>query len=299
MKQSIKIDIIYFGVDRDTQMEFRFSDCDKMPIRTLASTASDRDEFLYALKRAVYRSDTVIVVGGLEGGIFAPALIGAAVGNPSEKVDYKALGLAEPAKPLSFPKFSIPLVTPDNRIGGMLLEKGGESIIVLSEDANVRHQLLDTLIYPYIFDMEAEKETIADSGVTYATAFEQDDDGFCSIDVAEELISEGVKPDNAVDAEEKTAINPLPNVSDGMFVMAVADDEAEEIAPEDFVPLKYETVDFTGYQPKDEEEEEAEEDDDEYYGPVIPVGKILGVIFALLCIGASAAMFTLFFMGLI
>ncbi len=370
MKQSIKIDIIYFRVDRDTKMEFRFNDAGKMPVRTLASPVNDRDEFLYALKRGVYRSDTVIVVGGLGGNIYIPGIIGAAIGAPAEKVDYRALGFAEPAKPLVFPKGSIPLVTSDNRIGGMLLEKGRQSIIVLSEDTAVRHQLLNSLVYPYIFDLGMEDEPFVSDPVGAApvaptveevvTDAVQEVFSSSAVEMAEEIVEETVeevaeaeampaedepaeetvetKEEPVEDIVEDTLEEPaeeiaeaeteeiaveeieevaeeepetvmLPNVSDGMFV--IADDGSNDEDPDDVTPetifsaygsmpvedKAFDAAVFTGYQ--EETDDEGYYGEEEYYKPRVSVGKIIGIAVALLCIGASAAIFTMIIMGLL
>ncbi len=352
MKQSIKIDIIYFGVERDTKMEFCFNDFDKMPVRTLATAAEGRDDFLYALKRAVYRSDIVIVVGGLSSKIYIPGIIGAAVGATAEKVDYKALGFAEPAQPLVFPKGAIPLVTPNNHIGGMLLEKGRQSIIVLSEDATIRHQLLEELIYPYIFDVEMEdnsnviysssaavpEETIAEEpkeeAITEATVAEPAEElpaaeeavpveMEAAEEIAEEVAEEPAVEEIAEEAEATEIIEefteqaieeadeeaPIGN-EEGLFVVVddgsdeLGDEEDEEfVAFKDFVaPLADETLasaEYTGYQ-YDDAEDELPYADRDIYAPERPsVAKILGIIVALLCIGASAAIFMLVILGLI
>ena len=281
MMQSIKIDIIYFQVDRDTKMEFRFNDFEKMPIRTLATSVKERDEFLYALKRGVYRSDTVIVVGGMNGNVYLPGIIGAAIGAPIEKLDYKMMGFEEPERPLVLPKGSIPLVTEDDEIGGMLLEKGRQSIIVLSEDATVRHKLLDELVFPYIFDSSAEEaapapavsepvKPVAPKVLTFNPNSQDIFSSSAMISAAEAteeiapVIQEtpeekpveaepereiGEQPEETVEPmPEKSVSEPemelfnieaeekkeqLPNISDGMFVIAAdegdEDDDDEEL----------------------------------------------------------------------
>ena len=133
-------------------MEFMFKDSGEHPIRLLTSDADDKEEFLYALKRAVFRSDNVIIVGGLNEKHYLPGLLSSAIGVPCVKVDYRALGFEESEKPLMFPSRSIPLVTPDREIGGFLIEKGRQAIIMLSEMFEVRRKLLENLIMPYIFD---------------------------------------------------------------------------------------------------------------------------------------------------
>jgi len=250
MMQSIRIDIIYFRVDRDTKMEFRFNDFEKMPIRTLATSVKERDEFLYALKRGVYRSDTVIVVGGMNGNVYLPGIIGAAIGAPIEKLDYKLMGFAEPERPLVLPKGSIPLVTEDDEIGGMLLEKGRQSIIVLSEDAAVRHKLLDDLVFPYIFEMDAgevEGETNAPEkaplkpNVTEEKPQVSDfEDIFSSsaavnsTEIAEEITPEPEQPElEKIEPEEVEPEYPEPEEvksqeSEGVFHIAELPEDDEE-----------------------------------------------------------------------
>lgn len=267
MKQSIKIDIIYYCVERDTKMEFEFSDSSDMPVRTLASTAEDKKEFLFALKRAVFRSDTVIVVGGLTGGTYLPAVLASAVGTPLEKLDYRSLGFTEPAKPLMFPKGSIPLVTDGNDIGGLLIEKGRQAIILLTENASIRHELLNSLVYPYIFDggreefdsepvtqeelvlsepaavLQPEAE-IAEEPVPEDIASSKPDEEITEEIPAENNAGEAVESEESISADETVSdsgekteeesvtklplIKELPSVSDGMFVIADDGNEEEE-----------------------------------------------------------------------
>lgn len=367
MMQSIKIDIIYFRVDRDTKMEFRFNDFEKMPIRTLATSVKERDEFLYALKRGVYRSDTVIVVGGMNGNVYLPGIIGAAIGAPIEKLDYKMMGFEEPERPLVLPKGSIPLVTEDDEIGGMLLEKGRQSIIVLSEDATVRHKLLDELVFPYIFDSGAEEvapapavsEPVKPAAPKVPTVNPNSQDIFSSSEMipaaetAEEIAPaiqetpeekpveaeveteiEEEKPNETLEPQpEESAAEPrkelftvepteekeqLPNISDGMFVIAADDDDEdeEEFLPETvriepsvtsapaipYVPMKeinLPETQFTTYVEEDDEDDDfIPEDEDEDYPSGVSFAKVLGVIVALLCIGTAAAIISMVLMDL-
>lgn len=366
MMQSIKIDIIYFKVDRDTKMEFRFNDFEKMPIRTLATSVKERDEFLYALKRGVYRSDTVIVVGGMNGNVYLPGIIGAAIGAPIEKLDYKMMGFEEPERPLVLPKGSIPLVTEDDEIGGMLLEKGRQSIIVLSEDATVRHKLLDELVFPYIFDSGAEElspapavsEPVKPAAPKVPAFNPNSQDIFSSsamisaAETAEEIAPEMQKTpeEKPVEAEseceieeqpeetvepmpeesvaeperEQFEVKPaeekeqLPNISDGMFVITPDedDDDEEELLIETvkvepnlastpampYVPMKEinlpETQFTTFVEEDDEDDDFIPEDEDDDYTSGVSFAKVLGVIVALLCIGAAAAIISMVLMDL-
>ncbi len=106
-------------------------------------------EFLTALALAVERSKVVMALGPLSGKNGLINIMSKGLSLPMAEVDWDSMGVA-PIIDTLLPKGAVPLLSSDDRLVGMILESGNQSIIVLSDDAEMRAEMLETYIEPYI-----------------------------------------------------------------------------------------------------------------------------------------------------
>ena len=128
--------------------------------------AESTRDFLLALSGAVERSKVVMALGPLFGKSGLINIMSKGLSLPMAEVDWQAIGI-EPILDAALPKGAVPLISSNDSLVGMILESGEQSIIVLNEDADMRAEMLETYIEPYIGlkSVEAEKASTAD-GVT-------------------------------------------------------------------------------------------------------------------------------------
>lgn len=160
MLQNIKVDIIYYLINTDFEMEFNLCGCCRM--RLLTDKASDRKSFINMLSRAVSRSRIIIACGGLFSGTGLIHTVAQAVGKPLETASNAEYGIKGDSE-IKIISGSIPLVTPEGYFGGCIIESGPQTIILLSENRNIRKSIMKNLIHPYIeeFSMNAASESAA------------------------------------------------------------------------------------------------------------------------------------------
>ncbi len=160
MLQNIKVDIIYYLTNTDFEMEFNLCGCCRM--RLLTDKASDRKSFINMLSRAVSRSRIIIVCGGLFSETGLIHTVAQAVGKPLETANNTEYGIKGDSE-IKIISGSIPLVTPEGYFGGCIIESGPQTIILLSENRNIRKSIMQKLIHPYIeeFSMNTASESAA------------------------------------------------------------------------------------------------------------------------------------------
>lgn len=160
MLQNIKVDIIYYLTNTDFEMEFNLCGCCRM--RLLTDKASDRKSFINMLSRAVSRSRIIIACGGLFSETGLIHTVAQAVGKPLETANNAEYGIKGDSE-IKIISGSIPLVTPEGYFGGCIIESGPQTIILLSENRNIRKSIMQNLIHPYIeeFSMNAASESAA------------------------------------------------------------------------------------------------------------------------------------------
>lgn len=177
MRQNIRVDIIYYLCDTDFEMEFNLNGC--CPMRMLTGQVNDRGALVKNLAKAVQRSRIIMCCGPLFGGDGLIGLVSASIGRNTERVNCEEYGIAT-ASDISVIEGSVPLVTPDGYFGGCIIESGPQTIILLSENRNIRKTLMNNLIHPYLADismipdlaqrMKANSEKSSDNIVTPAPA---------------------------------------------------------------------------------------------------------------------------------
>ena len=157
--QSMKVDIVYYVVPTDFELEFNLSGCCRM--RLLTSLSHDRKGYVEALARAVSRSKIILACGPIFGEDGLIYMTSKAIGRPLTLINNRDYGIADEQN-VRVIEGSLPLVTSSGLFGGVIIESGPQTIIILSENRDVRKNIMQTLIHPYIQEisiMEIRKST--------------------------------------------------------------------------------------------------------------------------------------------
>ena len=162
MLENIKLDVIYYGTQKDFEMEFNLCGCCRM--RLLTSTAEDLKGFVNCIKVAVARSRVVLLCGELYGETGLLNIISKAVGRDFEEVENTIYGIAGNGK-TSLLKQSIPLVTSSGKLLGCVIEQGPQAIIMISDDKDGRKEIMQNLVHPYIKELSKSENGAATDSV--------------------------------------------------------------------------------------------------------------------------------------
>ncbi len=154
MFQNMKVDVIYYKTNTDFEMEFNLCGCCRM--RLLTDKVTDRKTTVYALARSVERSKIIITVGPLFGADGVISIVASAIGSGLSVVDNDRFGIKTTSE-IEIIDGSVPLVTTDGFFGGLIIERGNQTMILLSESKSVRKTVMQELIHPYIADVYAEE----------------------------------------------------------------------------------------------------------------------------------------------
>lgn len=230
MFQNIKVDIAYYKTNTDFEMEFNLCGCCRM--RLLTDKAPDKKTLVHSLARAVSRSRVIIIVGKLFGDDGVIKVAASATGSKLALADNAAYGISSNDE-IEIISGSMPLVTPEGYFGGCIMEKGPQTMILLTDNKNVRKSVMKNLIHPYIEEL-------------------------CAIDLKEKAASatgEGVPKHEQTDSADDVDIPELADVS----ASAEADDEDFFEDDSSFV---FEESSETETQDVVEESESKETDDD-------------------------------------
>lgn len=149
------------GIYLNTQVDNTFDNMmSSVADYTGSAKADDAKSFLQLLAAAVERSQVIIAIGPLTGRSGLIQILSKGLGLPITNVDWDAMGIA-PIDDMTLPSGAVPLLNDDAEIAGMILENGGQSIIVLDDDAEHRAKMLEMYIEPYIGAkvMEHENDT--------------------------------------------------------------------------------------------------------------------------------------------
>lgn len=150
MFQNLKVDIIYYKTNTDFEMEFNLCGCCRM--RLLTDKSPDRKTALHSLARAVSRSRIIMVTGGLFGEDGIINLVSMAIGIPLVEIEKKNYGITGDEK-IEILGGATPLVTADGYFGGCIIESGPQTMILISENKNIRKTIMQTLIHPYVEEL--------------------------------------------------------------------------------------------------------------------------------------------------
>ena len=147
MSKDVKIEILYFKTPVDVSLEFGLRG--DYPLRMLSSVCDDIPSFFHGLKRAVSRSEIIVVVGGYNEQDHLPTFIARALGKKCTIPNYSKLGVIADEKHL-LPEGAVPLKPKSRRFGGFLLECGPQAIISLTDNKSIRLELVEQFVVTYI-----------------------------------------------------------------------------------------------------------------------------------------------------
>ena len=150
MFQNLKVDIIYYKTNTDFEMQFNLCGCCRM--RLLTDKSPDRKTALHSLARAVSRSRIIIITGGLFGDDGIINMVSSATGIPLAELDKQSYGIGGNEK-IEILKGATPLVTAEGYFGGLIIESGPQTMILISENKNIRKNIMQNLIHPYVEEL--------------------------------------------------------------------------------------------------------------------------------------------------
>ncbi len=195
--ENLRVDVIYYTVQSDFEMEFNLGGCCRM--RLLTACTEDRKAHLKALSYAVSRSKIILTCGPLFGQSGLIYITAKAIGKDLIKINNKDYGIADEGE-IEIINGSLPLVTSNGIFGGCIIESGPQTLIMLSENRAIRKDIMQNLIHPYI-------EEISYLDVSKGLHKEQaEETSFPETEgvpapVAEEVPSEEIIPDEATENE--------------------------------------------------------------------------------------------------
>ena len=150
MFQNLKVDVIYYKTNTDFEMEFNLCGCCRM--RLLTDKTPDKQTMVHSLARAVSRSRIILVIGSLFGDNSIIKTAADAIGYSLSTLDCKKYGVNSDDK-ISIIDGATPLVTADGLFGGIIIESGPQTMILLTDNKSVRKTVMQTLIHPYLEEL--------------------------------------------------------------------------------------------------------------------------------------------------
>lgn len=157
MFHNIKADIIYFKTHTDFELEFNLCGCCRM--RLLSDKMQDKKSFVHSLARAVSRSSVILVAGPLFDECGTIQAVTEALNTVTEKVDNAAYGI-KGEQEISIIKNATPLVTSEGVFGGCVIESGPQTMILLTDNKDVRKTIMQELIHSYIQELYDSEVTV-------------------------------------------------------------------------------------------------------------------------------------------
>ncbi len=222
MIQSIKVDIVYYSIGSDFEMEFNLCGCCRM--RLLTDKVESQSEFSKSLSRAVKRSRVIILCGPMFGEKGLISTVSKVTGIGTEKLDKTAYELNSDSD-IDILKGSTALVTDDGVFGGCIIESSTQSIIILSESKSLRKNIMKQLIYPYITKLSI-LPTI-ESEINVATDGEENSDfGQPVEDISDTTVGEGISPE--ADVTNADSPEEIDEDNDAIASPAEASDPADD-----------------------------------------------------------------------
>lgn len=147
MSKDIRIDVIYYKTPIDVTLEMQLYG--EYPLRLLNSSCNDLRSFFHNLKRAVKRSEIILVVGGYGEGENIPGFLARSIGQKCVIPNYGKEGIITDAKHI-LPKESRLLKLKSREFCGFLIEHGPQTIISLTDDRELRLQIAKEYLGDYI-----------------------------------------------------------------------------------------------------------------------------------------------------
>lgn len=157
MIPDLTLEVIYINQPTDFKMEFEL--CSSSNIRFLSMAVKDRTEFLTALSKSVVRSRAIVTVGSFNplDKLYVPKIIAKATGYELKAVEKEKFGISSNSEIL-LPEKSLPLLDDEGNLAGCVLENFDQTIIMLTNDRELRHKVVTDLVCPYL-KLFANKKT--------------------------------------------------------------------------------------------------------------------------------------------
>lgn len=255
MSKDVRIEILYYKESTDVSLEFGLHG--DYPVRMLSTSCADLEGFFKALKRAVWRSEIIILIGGYTSKEYIPAFVARALSLGVTVPDYKSERIISP-EIYSIPDKASPLASSDRKFGGFILESGPQTIISLIEDKDVRLMITKEIIVRYISEHYAvfnlnkyfddKAEVAEDNGLQAAEPTKDTDnlsddaDDSMSVSFADDIIDISSNSENAynentetaftLETEESAAITSLPNDTKSDDDIGTGSVEIDEVSDE-------------------------------------------------------------------
>jgi hypothetical protein len=121
-------------------------------MRLLTDKSPDAKSMVHSLARAVSRSRVIILTGSLFSDDGIIKLAAEAIGSKLVPVNLSKYGV-QGNESVEIIEGSTPLITPEGYFGGCIIEKGPQTMILLSDSKSVRKAIMQTLIHPYIEEL--------------------------------------------------------------------------------------------------------------------------------------------------
>ncbi len=248
MSENIKIDVIYYTVPSDFEMEFNLCGCSRM--RLLTDKVDNRKDYVASLSRCVLRSRVIISCGPLFGEKGLIETVSKATELGTELIDCSKYNLTDKEE-FCILKGSTPLISSNGTFGGCIIENGPQTLIILTENKALRKDIMSELIHPYISGISKLSENI---GVAEEKSRPKE---------ADEPIE---TPKEAEKTIEKPKVSEFEDLPDGDLITS---ETLEEIVPQ---PAQYITGESAVSNEKSNDDTFVlvtdNNDDDEKYGTV-------------------------------
>ena len=219
----MKVDIVYYEIPADFEMEFNLNGC--CPMRLLKTLTYNKKEYIEGLARAVSRSKIVIACGPIYGEDGLIKITSKAIHRPTEIINNAEYGIAQDLN-VEIIEGSVPLVTTSGLFGGIIIESGPQTIIILSENRDIRKNVMQNLIHAYVRDVSI-LEIKRNSGMSALSGSVAENSAEDNEDILTEEDFENIpETGEAVDFSKEEQAEEDPDLS------APSDEALENIAKE-------------------------------------------------------------------
>lgn len=205
MFQNIKVDIIYYKSNTDFEMEFNLCGCCRM--RLLTDKSPDCKTLVHSLARAVSRSRVIIITGSLFGDEGIINIAAEAINSKLTVADLKTYGISSD-EDIEIIEGSTPLVTSEGYFGGCIIERGPQTMILLSDSKSIRKTIMQTLIHPYIEELCAT-ELKEKAAASISPIITEEIADYAQAEVESEIITEDAEISDEEDAESYEESSPI------------------------------------------------------------------------------------------
>ena len=204
MFHNIKADIIYYKTATDFELEFNLCGCCRM--RLLSDKMQDKKSFVHSLARAVSRSSVILVAGPLLGEDGTIKTVTEALNTSTETVDKTEYAITDQGE-IQIIKNSTPLVTPQGDFGGCIIESGPQTMILLTDDKQIRKTIMKDLIHPYIEELYNAESATKEMPTEEPTAEDATENEVLITDISEEQPEEVLsESEEEIDQDEAAQI---------------------------------------------------------------------------------------------